>query len=49
LKCGLHEAGASTNGDLDSLPADLRAALQAEMACRAPKMARQRPSAPPSL
>lgn len=37
LKCGLHEAGASTNGDLDSLPADLRAALQAEMACQSAK------------
>ena len=37
LKCGLHEAGAWPNGGLDSLPADLRAALKAEMACRGAK------------
>ena len=30
LKCGLHAAGALSGGGLDDLPADLRAALQAE-------------------
>ena len=37
LKCGLHAAGALSGGGLDDLPADLRAALQAEfpeMACQ---------------